>query len=138
MAKSRKETVALPPEFQRFLTSEALLQQAIAGLLSRMPNIDGVQILHGANEFGKDIIFRTRGAFGEPLPCACVVKKDQITGNVASNHGARTVLHQVEQALDTPYVDESGNKTYIHRVYVVTPRTISHLTMLSIEGALRS
>lgn len=125
-------------EFERMLSSEALLQQAVAGLLARIPGVDGVQLTHGPSECGKDIIFRWQGAFGEALPCACIIKRSPISGNVASDTGARTVYHQVEQALDSPYVDQSGAATRIHRAYVVSPHSVSQATMTSITGAMQS
>lgn len=99
----KKENVELP----RF-SSEFLLQQAIAGLLARLPEISGVQILHGGQEYGKDIVFNVTGPFGETFHCACVVKNTKVTGEAGSSKGARTVFQQVEQALDTPYVDGEG------------------------------
>ena len=83
--------------------SEGLLQQAIAGLLRRMPNVTGVQILQGAQEYGKDVIFYVPG-LADTLLCACVVKNTVISGQVSSTSGARTVFLQAQQALDTPHV----------------------------------
>jgi len=123
--------------FHELLSNERLLQQAIAGLLARMPNIESVQILHGASEFGKDVVFKWRGAFEESLPCACVVKKDRVLGQVNSNQSARTVFHQIEQAFDTPYIAESGEPILIQRVYVITPYEIAQSAMHSISGALK-
>jgi len=120
------------PEF----SSEKLLQQAIAGLLAKMPNIKEIQILQGAQETGKDIVFKTIGAFGEILPCACVVKNTTITGSVGKQSSARTVLQQVEQALDTPYRDGAGQEVKIQRVYIISSLAISGTVINSIAGAL--
>jgi hypothetical protein len=117
-------------------TTESVLQQAIAGLLARLPNVEGVQITQGARELGKDIIFVSKGPLGESLMCACVVKNHAITGNVDSSKGARTVLFQAQQALDTPFVDGSGHDSWIHRVYIVTPCTMSQESLASIRGRL--
>lgn len=102
-----------------------------------MPNISGVQIRHGPQEDGKDIVFHGPGPFGDSLPCACVVKNQRITGAVASSGGARTVLFQVQQALDTPFTDGSGRDVRIQRAYVVCPFPISAAALNSIAGALR-
>lgn len=123
--------------FHELLSNEKLLQQAIAGLLARMPNVESVQILHGASEFGKDIVFKWSGAFEESLPCACVVKKDRVLGRVNSNQSARTIFHQIEQAFDTPYITESGEPILIQRVYVITPYEVAQSAMHSISGALK-
>ena len=97
----------------RSFSSERLLQQAVAGLLRRMPGIASVQILQGADELGKDIVFTISGGFGEPLLCACVVKNTKITGDVGKSSGARTVLLQIEQAFDSPHLDGSGRENKI-------------------------
>ncbi len=120
---------------QKF-SSEHLLQQAIAGLLARMPGIRDVQILHGAQEYGKDIVFYSEGPLGEALPCACVVKNKKISGRAGDNAGARTVFEQVEQALDTPFLDGSGEEVRIHRAYVISPEEIAQTTINSIKGKL--
>lgn len=117
-------------------SSEALLQQAVAGLLSRMPNIQSVQILHGAQEHGKDVVFQTIGPFGEALNCGCVIKNLKISGKLGSKSSARTLLDQVEQALDTPFLDGSGQESRIHRVYVISPEEISQTSISSIKGKL--
>ncbi|HVG09178.1 MAG TPA: NACHT domain-containing protein [Thermoanaerobaculia bacterium] len=117
-------------------SSEELLRQAFANLLSRIPEVSDVQILHGHQEYGKDIIFWTKGPLGEKLPCACVIKNSEITGSVGKNSGARTVCLQAEQALDTPFVDAAGQEQKIHRVYIVTPAAISADAMNSIRGRL--
>lgn len=118
--------------------SELLLQQAIAGLFSRIRDITGVQILQGAQEYGKDIIFYTSGPLGESLPCACVIKNVKISGAVGQDRGARTVFEQVEQALDTPFLDGSGEEVRVHRVYVISPGEITQIAINSIKGKLAS
>jgi len=44
-------------EFAETFPNESVLQQALAKLLSKIPGHSGVQILQGAHEVGKDIIF---------------------------------------------------------------------------------
>ena len=96
-------------------TSEELLRQALAGLLTKMPGVYGIQLLHGAAECGKDLIFYTQGALEEEMACACVVKNARISGCVDDNLGARNVLTQVEQALDTPFLNGSGVEVVVCR-----------------------
>ena len=139
---SRKGNVASkrPPKKQQTpaleFTTETALQQAIAGLLARLPSVEGVQITQGAREMGKDILFISKGPLGESLMCACVVKNHAITGNVDSSRGARTVLFQAQQAFDTPFIDGSGHDSWIQRVYIVTPCTMSQESLASIRGRL--
>lgn len=128
----------LPIGLKKITSSEAVLLQAIAGLLSRSPDVENIQILHGAIEYGKDLVFHLTGAFGESLPCSCVIKKTKITGDVDSNLSARTIFHQVEQSFDTPYTNESGEEVFIQRVYVISPYLIPQTTISSVKGALKS
>src|SRR5260370_362843 len=120
----------------RRFSSEALLQQAVAGLLIRMPNISGVRILQGTQELGKDLVFYIRGAFNENVLCACVIKNKKITGDAGKSAGARTVLLQAQQAFDTPYVSDSGEDVHVQRVYVITPFDLTPATINSVKGKL--
>lgn len=122
------------PEFK----SERLFQQAIACLLARMPSISGVQILQSALEYGKDIVFKTCGPLEEPINCACVLKNTKITGQVGSRGSARALFDQIEQALDIPYLDGSGQSIQIHKVYVMNPFMIPPTTMGSIADKMKS
>jgi hypothetical protein len=123
--------------FAESFASEAILQQAIAGLLVRMPNTSEVQIIHGPSEIGKDILFRIPGAFGELQLCACAVKNVRITGNLASSAGARNIFHQVSAALDTTHTNTAGREEIVEIVYVIAPYDLSEMTIKSIVGALR-
>jgi hypothetical protein len=101
-----------------------------------MPQVSNVQILQGPQEKGKDLIFFTPG-LTSPILNACVVKNSKISGNVSSSHGARTVFHQAEQAIDTDHLDENGRSISVSKVYVMTPHTISQEAISSIVGALK-
>lgn len=122
---------------EQIFSSEELLRQAVAGLLERMPNIQNVRILHGSQEFGKDLVFATKGPFGERLLCAAVVKNSKITGAVDDNSGARAVFFQAEQALDTPIHDPAlGHEERVQRVYIISPFPSSAQFIASIQGRL--
>lgn len=123
--------------FDQYFSSEKLLQQAIAGLLTRMPDITGVQILQGTQELGKDLIFYIAGGFGESVLCTCVVKNTKITGDVARSQGSRTVFLQAQQAFDSPYTDGYGRDISVERVYIVSPFDLPASTISSIRGRLR-
>ncbi len=136
-AKTRNRPKKLHGTFEQSFSSEANLQQAIARLLTRMPDITGVQILQGPQELGKDLVFYIRGGFGEPVLCACVVKNTKISGDATKSGGARTVFHQAEQVFDSAHIDSSGKSVRVERVYVITPYAISPSTITSIVGRLR-
>src|SRR5262245_59600179 len=119
-------------------SSEGQLRQVIVKLLMRMPDIYDVQLTHGTQEYGKDIVFWSDGPLGEPVPCACVIKNGRIGGSADRPGDARVVCVQAEQALDTPFTDPYGAEQMVPRVYVISPEAISQTAMNSIRGLLRS
>lgn len=126
-------------DLQRFIEgfeNEDALRRAVEALLTRMPDCFDVRATHGANEYGKDIVFCSEGPMGEPILNACVIKNDKITGSADSSSGARTVFHQVEQALDTRIRDKDGQARSVARAYVITPHECTPQAMDSIQGAL--
>ena len=123
-------------QFAKLFKNESDLREKLAVLFRKMPQTQGVRITHGTVERGKDIVFHSKDALGGWLLNACVVKNSQITGSVESNRGAKTVLFQAEQALDTPLVGDNGVDLYASTVYVITPHECSQAAMLSIQGKL--
>src|SRR5579864_1097650 len=103
--------------FATAFQSEADLRGAVADLLMQLPTASEVKITHGAQEYGKDIVFRSQGGLLESVVCACVVKNSKITGSVDSNQGAMTVLHQVKQCLTHPYLNSKGEEERIGRLW---------------------
>ena len=118
--------------------TEVLLQQAVAALLARLPNVRDVQVLQGAAEIGKDIVFAWIGPLGETLHCAAVVKNTRLTGRVGSRGSVRAAFDQIEQCLDSPYLDARGEARRIHHVYVISPHEMPQTTIASIAGKLQS
>lgn len=116
--------------------NEAALRGAIHDLLLHMPTTKSVQVTHGSQELGKDIVFRSVGGFGEEVLCACVVKNHKISGAVDDQKGAMTVLHQVRQAFKKPLVNTAGALEKVSRVYIMSPHDISQIAMSSIQGEL--
>jgi len=124
-------------QFSALFPSENDLQDHLVELLSRLEGITGVRKLQGANERGKDIIFYHEGPFGRKRLNACVVKNTSISGNVASQSGARTVLFQAQQAFDTPYVNSLGVDERVEHVFMISPRQTSPDAIESIKGGLQ-
>jgi hypothetical protein len=127
-------------ELERFAEAFPLeddLRKHIATLLTKM-HTQGVQITHGPQEYGKDIVFYAPDAFGNWTLQACVIKNAKISGSVDDNDGARNVLFQIEQALDTPFINSSGADEHVSRVYVMSPYECSQISMRSIQGKLRT
>jgi hypothetical protein len=122
--------------FAAAFESEDVLRKAIESLLAKIPTLSGVQRTHGTQEYGKDIIFYGPGALSETRLHACLVKNTPITGNVDSNAGARNVLFQAQQALDTPFVNSKGDTERVEQVYVMCPHDLPQTTLNSIAGQL--
>jgi hypothetical protein len=118
--------------------SEDVLRKTIESLLAKIPTLSGVQRTHGTQEYGKDIIFYGPGALSETRLHACLVKNTPITGNVDSNAGARNVLFQAKQSLDTSIVNSKGDLERVEQVYVMCPHKLSQTTLNSIVGELKS
>lgn len=123
--------------FESLFENENNLRKAIASLLRRTPGITGVQLTHGPQEIGKDIVFYSSGPLGERRLNACVIKNSKISGSVDSNAGAMNVLNQVLQALDNPYIGPDGQREKISLVYIMSPFQITQTAMQSIEGSLQ-
>jgi hypothetical protein len=124
--------------FEHLFVNEDELRKAIVGLLWKMPGVSGVHLTHGTQELGKDIVFYAPGPLEDRRAYACVVKNSRISGSVDSKQGAMTVLHQVRQALDNPYLSVSGQREKIAGVYIMSPYEISQTAIHSIEGSLNA
>lgn len=122
--------------FQRLFKDEADLRNALAMLFRAIPGIQGVQITHGTQELGKDLIFYAAGALKERRLNACVVKNSKITGSVDASTGAMVVLNQVRQALDNPYLNSNSESERVSVVYVISPFDISQAAIRSVQGSL--
>jgi hypothetical protein len=86
---------------------------------------------------GKISFFYSKDAVGTTVLNACVVKKDRISGSVSDNDGARNVLFQVEQALDTAHINGHGEGESVSKVFIISPRDCSPVTMNAIKGKLQ-
>ena len=127
------------PELQRFANSfatESILHTRLETLFSRIPNVSGVKVLQGTQEYGKDLIFYARGTCGERRLIACVVKNDKISGSIGAQSGASRVLFQVRQALKNAYTGTKGESEFVTCVYVISPWPCSQEAMNSIKGEL--
>jgi hypothetical protein len=124
--------------FSEAFKSEDELRKHLSTLLKRMPHTQGVQITHGPQEYGKDIVFYAPDGFYNYQLNACVVKNTKISGSVDDNAGARAVFIQAEQALDTPFINGAGEEERVSKAFIVSPFDCSQITMHSIEGNLKN
>jgi hypothetical protein len=124
--------------FAEAFKSEDDLRKHLATLLTKMPRTQSVQITHGAQEYGKDIVFYAPDAFDNWRVNACVVKKNKISGAVDDNEGARTVFLQAEQALDTPFISGAGQEERVSKVFIISPHDCPQTTINSIQGKLKN
>jgi hypothetical protein len=124
--------------FIDFFQDEHQLRAAIEALLSRREECTGVRQLHGRDEAGKDIIFYSPMALGRLGLNACVVKLGKITGSASDpKSGARNVLIQCEQALDTPITNTQGKEEWVGNALVMCPNELSATAMHSISGQFK-
>lgn len=128
----------MTPELQAFIDhfeDEEHLRSAIEGLLSKQGEFRGVRNLHGKDECGKDLVFYAPAGLGGLKLNACVVKLSKISGSASdSASGARNVLIQCNQALDTPITNTRGEREWVSYVYVMCPNELSATVMQSISG----
>jgi hypothetical protein len=124
--------------FAALFKTEADLREQIANLLTHVNGVTGVRITHGAQETGKDVVFFAPSGLEDKVLHACVIKNLPLSGSASSNQGARTVLIQAEQALDTPYVDQNGKEHRVSKAYIITPYECTAATISSILGKLHS
>ena len=133
-----RHTISDLTRFAEFFKDEAQLRIAIEKLLSRIPGVKDIRVLHGKLEYGKDIIFRGPGGLSETRLYACVIKNTKISGSAAHIQGARTVLLQAEQALDTGFLNEKGLHEVPDAVYVMSPYECTQEAISSIRGKIRA
>jgi len=131
----------MTPELQAFIDffeTEERLRSAIEGLLSRRDECSGIRNLHGKDELGKDLIFYAPIGLGRLGLNACVVKLDKISGSASDpKSGARNVLIQCDQALDTPVVNAQAKEEWVNQVLVMSPNELSATAMQSISGQFK-
>lgn len=125
--------------FIKSFADEAELRKAVISLLEKMPLVNGIRDTHGSGEIGKDVVFEMVDPFYGKSLQACVIKNSPISGSVQSNHGARTVVFQAKQVLDSPIRRTTdGVPERIQRVLVISPYECTPQTMESIYGELEN
>ena len=135
---SKLEKPSRVQQLSESFKDEAALRQSLVALLEKMPGISNVRHTHGTDERGKDIVFDAEGPFDQSYLVACVVKNTKITGSVESNHGARTVYNQAEQALQLKFTDSKGVERQVAKVFVITPAECSTSAIESIKDKLQT
>lgn len=121
----------------RKLDEEALRERVLPVLLRRLEFID-VRSRHGPMERGKDLLAWRRGPLGTADWYAFVVKSGNLNAQVAHVAGIRTVLHQVEQALDHEVVDPlTSASSIVREAWVVTNGAIPGHAVDEIGATLR-
>lgn len=131
LASERLQVASFAGAFE----NETALTRAIADLLRRMGR-EAVQVCHGVQEYGKDIVFYVPDGFGKPGLQACVIKNTKISGDMASDDGIRTVLNQAQTALSTPWINGRGEEESIESVYIISPYECSQGSMRAISRDL--
>jgi len=123
MATARTNTYRL--EIEK-IKNEGDFRELLFFLLQKM-EFKNIEITHGPNEEGKDLVFSKDNAFGEKDWFSMVVKIGNITGS-ASGKGntVKNVRHQIELCFEQPYYYAKENKqVYMNKVVVVANGAIS-------------
>jgi hypothetical protein len=96
-----------------------------------------VRYLHGPLEIGKDIVFSQQDPLARVRHYAAVVKRGPLSGSVSAANSLRVALLQIEQSLDTPFLDpRNGKEVSIDCVYLMTGSPLTQAAMHSCRGAL--
>ena len=84
-----------------------------------------VEITHGPNEFGKDLVFSNLDdkLFSEEWFAVVVKNKDAVQEDFED---AGEISRQIKLAFQSPYMDSGGNEHYINKVIVVINGKVSH------------
>lgn len=82
---------------------------------------EDIKILHGRDEFGKDLVFKEFNRFGLTEWCGAVVKVGDIHGDTSKpTNNINTIVNQVRMCKETPYHHLNEGKLYITKIYVIT------------------
>jgi len=100
---------------------EAEVRSRVMPTLLRHLGFHEVRDLHGPHEQGKDLLAFRWSELGTKDWTGFVIKRGDITAQVGSTTGIRTVLHQVEQVLDHEIIDpRTSDRSHVRGCWVVT------------------
>ena len=109
---------------------ESRLRELLVILLRKM-GFSRVHLNHGANEYGKDIVFKEDGTLGDTY-YAVIVKTGDISG---SNDGSanltnilRNINNQIEDAFEVAYEDVTSDDSKRHRINEVIVWTTGRIS----------
>lgn len=108
------------------IQDESRLRDLLYVLLKKM-DFGNVEITHGPNEQGKDLVFSSLNPLEGTDWYAVVVKKGSITGRAdISTASVKTVRNQVELCFEQPYFFAKENtRVYMNKVIVAASGAIS-------------
>lgn len=93
-------------------------------LLFKAKGFENVEITHGNNEFGKDLVFSmVDSAIDEKIWYSAVVKNKNAQQNDFVSGGE--IQQQVELSLKHPYINSSGKPISISRVFVIVNGSVT-------------
>lgn len=95
-----------------------------------------VEITHGANEYGKDLVFSKYDESLRSEDWYAVVVKNK-NADLWDFQTGGEIARQVTLAFEKPYLDSAGNNNYINKVFVVVNGTISHQARETLRDTLQ-
>lgn len=124
------------------VNEKSFTQEVVIPLLNKL-GFEGVHYNHGANEFGRDIIFSRINEFNEKKYCAVQVKVGNLSGKVRGE--IDEIIQQLDDAFSMPvHLLNEPNDVYISEMIVVTSgkltenakQKIKHKINKTIAGSL--
>ncbi len=106
--------------------------------LLRAMRYQSVEELHGATEYGKDLVGWKPGDLGSRRYTAVVAKATAITGQSSVSRGsAGEVQSQIREAFGLEFAEPgTGQPTRVHEVLVVTNKAVSETARKKLVGVL--
>lgn len=100
----------------------------------------GIRYVHGVNECGIDLICYMEDPWGKRRYYGVQVKAEKIHKNVGdpTSHNILTIIHQVQQALETTFFLPSENDGLnLDRIFIICSRDITHNAKEYIQNVVR-
>ena len=102
--------------------------------LFRQMGFDKVEITHGRNEYGRDLVFRSKDSMGDYEWWAVVVKNKN--ANQFDFQEGGEIGRQIRMSFDVPWVDSKGEKFRTNSVLVVVNGSIGQNVKDTIGSSL--
>lgn len=120
------------------LSNENEFRELLKEILEDL-GFEDIELTHGTDEMGKDIVFSNKNKFKMKEWNAIVAKKGKIKTDDARKlpDKIKLMIYQVEEAYGYKYQDERGSKHPITRVFIATNDRITKDAKKRIRSKLK-